>query len=316
MIHNSNVSKSWLSLVLFSLVICTPVLMAVTVAAMQQNEPTRRLWDSEFIKKSKQTATKTPPYKRKYRIATPQIPIDRVEGDTVIGITLWRLRPAVATDDKQVRILKHRKDKSSVAEWTPERISVDTPLAAGQRLRLSIEAARTGYLYVIDREQFADGSLGNPLLIFPTLSIQGGKNEVRLGRVIDIPALEDGYFELERSRPDQTGEIITLLVTSQPVLDLKIGEDAIELPEELVETWEKSWGADIGRVELEGSTGKIWTPEEKAASSAEGKLLKYDGPPPQTLFYRPNAKPEEPLLVSVRLRYGKTSTTPRNKNRW
>jgi hypothetical protein len=313
MSNNPRVVRCWRSMVSLGFVICMAILLAGDMAARQQTEPTRRLWDSEFIKKSKQTAAKAPPDKRKYRIATPQIPVDRVEGDTVIGITLWRLRPSVATDDKQVRILKHKKDKSSVVEWTPERISVDTPLAAGQRLRLSIEAARTGYLYVIDREQFADGSLGKPLLIFPTLSIQEGKNEVRLGRVIDIPPLEDGYFELEQSRPDQTGEIITLLVTSKPVSDLKISEDAIELPTELIGTWEKAWGGDIGRVELEGTSGKIWTPEEKAASSVEGKLLKYDGPLPQTLYYRPNAKPDEPLLMNVRLRYGKGAPTPRHK---
>jgi hypothetical protein len=32
-------------------------------------------------------------------------------------------------------------------------------LAEGDRLRMSIEAARSGYLYVVDQEQYADGSI-------------------------------------------------------------------------------------------------------------------------------------------------------------
>src|SRR5215468_6228187 len=62
----------------------------------KQDEQTRRLWDSEFFK-----AKKTAPAKRRYRIATPQIPTDRVDGNSVLGITLWRLRPSRATDDKE-----------------------------------------------------------------------------------------------------------------------------------------------------------------------------------------------------------------------
>jgi hypothetical protein len=48
-------------------------------------------------------------------------------------------------------------------EWTPQRIEADTPLKVGERVRLSIESPRTGYLYVIDREQYADGSYGECL---------------------------------------------------------------------------------------------------------------------------------------------------------
>src|SRR5690242_19166698 len=67
-----------------------------------QEGQTRRLWDSEFFK-----AKKTAPAKRRYRIATPQIPTDRVDGNSVLGITLWRLRPSRATDDKETRLFKH-----------------------------------------------------------------------------------------------------------------------------------------------------------------------------------------------------------------
>src|SRR5215470_12642678 len=217
---------------------------------LPQEEQTRRLWDSEFLK-----AKKTTPEKRHYRIATPRIPTGRVDGDSVLGITLWRLRPSRSDDDKEVRLFKHQKDKTDIKEWTPERISVNTPLAVGQRVRLSIEAARTGNLYVIDRELYADGTLGDPYLIFPTSRLHGGNNEVSVGRIIDIPALEDepNYFTLDPDRPGLIGEIISVLVTPHPLTNIKIGEDAVKLSKDDVETWEKSWGAQVGHLELENS---------------------------------------------------------------
>jgi hypothetical protein len=264
-----------------------------------QDNQTRRIWDSELFK-----AKKTTPAKRRYRHATPSIPTERVDENGVVGITLWRLRPAKARDDTAVRLFKHKKSKTEVTEMTPERISVDTPLAIGQFVRLSIEAARTGYLYVIDRELYDDGTLGDPHLIFPTSNLRGGNNQVTIGRVIDIPALEDdpNFYTLEPDRPGLAGEVISVLITPRPLAEINIGEGAVKLSKDLVETWEKSWGAQVGRLEMLNSVGKAWTKEELDASN--GQLLKRDSPTPQTLYYRPDVKPDESLMVSVRLRYG------------
>jgi len=287
-----------------------PLSLTVIATPMQDETATRRLWDTDYLK-NKPPADKTSAPKRHYRRATPRIPTQGVSGDTVLGITVWRLRPSAAADDKEVRIIRHRTDKAKVASWTPVRVPAETPLAAGQRVRLSIEAARSGYLYVINREQYADGSVGAPHLIFPTTSLRGGDNQVTVGRIIDLPALEDdpNYFTLEPSRPDQIGEVISVIVAPKPIPDLKIGESEVLLPNELVETWEKMWGAKVGRLELEGGAGKAWTKEEKAASASRDQRLKRDSPSPQTVYYRPDAKPDEPLLVSLRLRYGAVKAT-------
>ncbi|MDX2043965.1 MAG: hypothetical protein SF097_22315 [Acidobacteriota bacterium] len=273
-------------------------------AAIQSGE--RKLWDSEFLKaKSKPAPGKAAPRKR-YRVVTPQISTDRVNADTVLGITLWRLRPAAAKDDKEVRLFKHVKDNTNVAQWTPERISVDTPLAIGQRVRLSIESARTGYLYVINRELYADGTMGEPYLIFPTTGLRGGDNKVTLGRIVDIPAQEDSpnYFNLLPDRADLAGEVISVLITPEPLPNVKIGDEALQLSKTDVADWEKKWATQIGRLEMENSVGKAWTKEEKEAGSANGKQLKANSPAPQTLYYRPDAKPNDPMMVSVRMKYG------------
>ncbi len=285
---------------------CSLLLLIGHAATQRDESGTRRLWDNEFLKpRIKATGGKPTTPKPRYQVVTPKIPAKDVSGDSVLGITIWRLRPSTVKDDPALRILKHKKDTSNVASWTPERIPAETPLNAGQRLRLSIEAARTGYLYVINREQYADGSTSDPYLIFPTLSIRGGDNQVTVGRIIDLPAIEDdpNYFTLAPGRPDQVGEIISLIISPHPLADLKIGEHEIVLPRDQVEQWEKLWGTKVGRMELEGGAGKTWTAEEKAASARQAQLLKREGPAPQTLYYRPTAKPDEPLLVSLKLSY-------------
>lgn len=275
----------------------------------QAGDQTRKLWDSEFFKSKGKPATgKTAAPRRRYRVVTPQVPTEQVNGDTVLGITLWRLRPAKDTDDKQTRLFKHSKDDTKIIEWTPERISVDTPLAIGQRVRLSVESARTGFLYVIDRELYADGKMGEPYLIFPTTRLRGGDNKVTVGRIVDIPAQEDqpNYFKLDPDRAGLVGEVISVLITPQPLPNLKIVEDAIQLSKDDVNRWEQQYGAQVGRLEMEGSAGKAWTKEEKEASAVNGRQLKAASPAPQTLYYRPDARTDDPLMVSVKLRYGKT----------
>lgn len=274
-------------------------------AAFQDGEQTRKLWDSQFLK-AKPTGGKAAAPRKKYRVATPQISTEGVNGDTVLGITLWRLRPAAAKDDKQVRLFKHNKDNTKVVQWTPERIAVDTPLTVGQRVRLSIESARTGYLYVINRELYADGTTGEPYLIFPTTGLRGGNNKVAVGRIVDIPAQEDSpnYFNLEPDRADLVGEILSVLITPEPLPGVKIGDEAVKLSANDVAEWERKWATQIGRLEMENSVGKAWTKEEKDAASTNGSQLKAGSPTPQTLYYRPGAKASDPMMVSVKLKYG------------
>ena len=51
-------------------------------------------------------------------------------------------------------------------ELTAERIDTGAPLALGDRVRLTIESPNGGFLYVIDREVYDDGTTSDPYLIF------------------------------------------------------------------------------------------------------------------------------------------------------
>ncbi len=221
-----------------------------------------------------------------------------------IGVTVWRLRPSQSTDTGG-RVLVQEGLKQS--DWTPERIEADTPLNIGDRVRLTVESPRPGFLYIIDREQYADGSLGDPMLIFPTQHTRGGDNRVAPGKLIDIPAQEDkySYFTAQPvgDRRDQIAEVLTIILVTQP-LNLQIGDQPLKLASTQVTGWEKLWGGAAERLELIGGAGRVWTNEEKLAGAAQGRQLTQTGPPPQTV-YRVARRAGAPLLVTVPLHYAR-----------
>lgn len=250
------------------------------------------------------SATKAPVYRRTgtARIARRRgAPAPATEE---IGITIWRLRPTRDTDQGgRVLVL----DGLKPTQYTPERIEADTLLNTGDRVRITVESPRSGFLYIIDREQYSDGSFGAPVLIFPTMRTRGGDNRVMPGRLIDIPAQEDQYSYFTAapagSRRDQVAEVLSFILVPQP-LPLTIGDQAAKLTPQQVGSWEKSYGGVAEILELVGGAGRTWTNEEKAAGTANGRQLTQGGPPPQTV-YRVARKTGAPLLVTVPLRYAR-----------
>jgi hypothetical protein len=237
---------------------------------------------------------------------TPRVSPEGVAADSVVGVTVWRLRPRGAGVEGE-RLLTHEGD--AAVAWVPERVASNAPLSEGDRVRLSIEAARAGFLYVIDREQYADGTEGEPYLIFPTTRTLGGDNRVEAGRLVDIPGQDDGvpYFTLRRSRADHVGESLQVVITKEPLEGLEIGAQAQRLAASRVASWEKSWGEGVGRLELAGGAGRPWTREEREAGADGRRKLKPGAPAPQTLYYRADAEGDKPLLIKVQLRYGRAA---------
>ena len=193
-----------------------------------------------------------------------------------IGVTVWRLRQARPTDTGgRVLVLDGLKQE----QWVPERIEAGTPLNIGDRVRLTIESPRPGYLYIIDREQYADGSLGEPMLIFPTLRTRGGDNRVEPGKLIDIPAQEDQYtyFTAQPSgeRRDQVAEVLTIILVTQP-LPLQIGEQPLRIAQKELTGWQSLWGGATEHLELVNGAGRAWTNEEKEAGRATGPAFDED----------------------------------------
>jgi hypothetical protein len=303
------------------LFLCCPFTNAVTAQTQQDEEGSRQIVLDRFNKArpaeevtsgvsgartGASVAVKAPVYRRtgsiKMAAGTRRKPAP--EASDEIGVTVWRLRPSQSADaGARVLVLDGLKQ----SEWTPERIEADTPLKVGDRVRITVESPRPGFLYIIDREQYADGSFGEPMLIFPTLRTRGGDNRVAPGKLIDIPAQEDqySYFTAQPAgtRRDQIAEVLTIILLTQP-LPLEIGELPLKLTGTQVGVWEKSWGGTAERLELVGGAGRAWTNEEKMAGAAKGRQLTQGGPPPQTV-YRVARKSGGPLLVTVPLHYAR-----------
>ena len=249
-------------------------------------------------------AIKPPVYRRTGNVRLPGRRNNSPSATEEIGITVWRLRPAREGDEGgRVLVLDGLKQ----SPYTPERIEASTPLNIGDRVRITVESPRPGFLYIIDREQYADGSLGEPMLIFPTKQTRGGDNRVMPGKLIDIPAQEDqySYFTAQPAgnRRDQVAEVLTVILTPQP-LPLTIGAQPLSLSPSQISEWDKLWGGVAETLELVGGAGRTWTNEEKLAAAANGRQLTQSGPPPQTV-YRVARKAGGPMLVTVPLRYAK-----------
>ena len=258
-------------------------------APAEPEEGTRQLWNKEF-RQLRPKNTGTPAAKA---------PAAKARADAIVGVTVWLLRESKPEDDKAVRIAS----PAGGVEYTPVRVDADTPLAQGQKVRVGIESARGGYLYVIDREQYADGSLGPPYLIFPLQRTRAGKNRVAAGRLVEIPGIEDNpfYFTMRTSRPDQVAEVLTVLVTPEPLAEVPLARNPVELSAGKVQAWEKQWAARVQRLPARGEAGKLYTRAEKEAALTGTRLLTYDEALPQVL-YRVEAKPGDPLLLKVPLR--------------
>jgi hypothetical protein len=250
-----------------------------------RDEGTRQLWDDAFTESRPKSVSPKPRPSRRPSAATAEL----ARTGSFVGITVWRLPEGRGVAGGQ-------------------RTEVDAGLQEGQRVRLSIEASQPGFLYVIDRERYADGSLGEPSLIFPTTRLRGGDNAVQPGRVIEVPDVSDTppFFTVRRSRPDQVEERLTLLITPTPLAGIEIGRTPSKLTPEQVAEWERNWSAPARKIEAQGGAGRSYSRAELEASQNPNRLLTQEDPLPQTL-YRVEARPPKVVLVQVGLKIAKGS---------
>ena len=238
---------------------------------------------------------------RRYRLAShsstrPAAEIDFSTGSQ-LGLTVWKLRRAKVASPKVRRPVRYETEPLG---WIAERVEADTEFQEGDYLRLSIESPRAGYLYVIDRDLFADGDLGETSLIFP---IRGDDNRVHAGRLIDIPAQNQAPFKAT-PKANQVGEMLTVIVTSWP-LELPIYEKPLPISKAQLMEWEGMWGGTTERFEMENGAGQVRTRYEQQAAARKGtRQLTRDDPPPQTIYVLAT-KNRSAFLFNVKLSYGR-----------
>ena len=96
---------------------------------------------------------------------------------------------------------------------------------------------------------------------------------------------------------------MTIIVAAEPLIDPEqLGPRSIRLPRQQVESWEKQWGVATTRFEMTDGVGTVMTEKEQAAGANAATELTQDDPVPQTV-YRLAIKPDNPIVISVPMRF-------------
>lgn len=224
--------------------------------------------------------------------------------DALLGLTVWKVRPAEGEGSVS---------ESDETEDTLERIEAEMPLKDGERIRLSVESlSHKGYLYVIDRELYSDGTYSSPKLIYPTLLTPNRNSLIRPGDLIFIPQ-GARHFRVKSRQAEKTqvAEVLTLIVSPTPLIKLAdLQMKAIDIPLDQFAEWVDKWEPDETTLleEIDGA-GKTITLVEKSVGQESAKdlteqssRLSPDDPTPQTVF-RSRIKSGNPFLVNVSIKY-------------
>lgn len=224
-----------------------------------------------------------------------------------IGFTVYRMRPATARDGEDTA-----REIIDGEESAAERI--DDYITNGDRLYLGIESLtgdfmpdKGGYLYVINREQYADGSFGRARLIFPTLHTYDGNNRVKPGQPIVLPRAKGEPFRVNRSRADQVAETFVIILSPWAFqLPQALGEKAMVLPDDLIAGWQTQYGERMYRARLRGALGETRTRREQDIGRREiidaAESLTQNESLPQTC-YRRAVPGGNPVMLTVDLRF-------------
>lgn len=226
---------------------------------------------------------------------------------TEIGVTMWRLREAGSSDTGQKIQDENRR------WWTPVRVGANTIFSEGDKVRIAVESSVPGFLYIIDSEIFANGGYGDPYLIFP--AVEAEDNRARPGLLIEIPdkSLNPPYFTINPKDKNYVGELLTVIVSPEPLKNLKIARDGRIEDTENLAFWEENTEVEL-YAKADG-VGEIYTKAEAAAvcdqktrqlervksePCAKTRQLTREEPPPQNI-YRVKSAVGQPAVLFVRL---------------
>jgi hypothetical protein len=226
-----------------------------------------------------------------------------------IGVTIWRLSPSQCPI-QNCPVPNSAADGSKGLIDTATRIEDNVPLNNGERVRIGLESlSHRGYVYIIDREKFADGSLGEGYLIFPSTKIDGGKNWALPGLQIHLPRA-DGCFCV-KSRNTQrvlVADVLTVILSPTPLLSAReIGVDAVPIPVSLGVFLDRGDKEKTFRAILRDGRGLAQSSAEQNAGT-KGLLdtepvLTQSDLPPQT-FYQSIVPIGKAAVFNFSIRYG------------
>jgi len=220
--------------------------------------------------------------------------------DEELGVTFWRLRP-LKKDEEEDAPTFDVDTGDGMDKWTAERVRSTTKFKSGDRVRFTIEPLRSGYLYIINREVYDDGTSGEAEVIYPeTLARSRQENKVSAGRLVDIPAAVKGltpYFKIS-SKNDYIGEEIIVIISPIQLSGFNVSAKDQAVRRELLQTWLNEWNSVTDIYDASDGEGVAYTRTEQ--ESVRTRSLTQEEPLPQTI-YRFKSVVGKPLMISFQI---------------
>lgn len=341
--QNSARNQNILRLISMALLLGLCCLSISAFVLQEEDEEVRRTRDERRFKDARAGKRPTPQTMPPSAKNTGKIRPNVVAAmdDELIGVTFWRLSPAAderrslssAKDEQDdTRILIPAKKGAEPQPYHTARVGDDASFRNGELLWLGIEVPRADdcFVYVLDREQYADGSLGDPYLIFPAPTTPAGANVASAGRLVYVPAPDDPlpYLRLERNtsrddrkppQPPHVAERLTIIVSPRRLTfrgqleevdtDIKLLRvdpvEAARCDREWTGKTERlgarrDFSAGMTRAEQEVRETRKLIPTGRPAAGETRRLLPTDLLP--HTIYRVQGKAGQPVLLNVSLR--------------
>jgi hypothetical protein len=251
-----------------------------------------------------------------------------------IGLTLWKFRSSEPADDVKgfVTVQSSGTAPARRVEMTPVRVESTAAIRIGEYVRLTIEAPRSGRLYLIGRDRGPRGYIGPPIQLFPQRP--GDDNAVAAGKPVSVPTWNsagESYFTLSKAEGQDSMEVIVIITpedlsraaSSALGANLKVQTISLGMTPAEIARLERDGlspvtevyaldDAQVDRLVAEWSVVPVWldrqdglgaayTRRELDASLNSGASLSQDDPPPQTIV-RFAPRGSAPWLVKLSFR--------------
>ncbi len=218
-----------------------------------------------------------------------------------VGITFWRVDYGSSKGIEEVG-----------KEQTQDRLDINATYTNGDTFRINVVSPTGGYLYIVDQEQYSDGSIGPAVLAFPTLGIRKGNNLIQAWESVQIPAYPKVWRFKSRTlvegevRKVQTAELLTIIISPKPLIDHSLITDKqLAFTKGEFESWKTKWKTTttVQQFDMENSTGKVVDARSKGVEEVGTEAATNDEELDAQTTYQLAIKPGTPIMVTVPLRF-------------
>ncbi len=223
-----------------------------------------------------------------------------------VGVTIWRV-----TSDGSKGV------EQTGAEQTQERLDTNAAYTNGDQIRLNIISPTGGYLYIVDQEQYSDGSYGPAYLAFPTLTTRNGNNLIGQWEPVQVPASPSSWRFKPRTlsegevRKVQTAEVFTVIISPKPLIDVsRISKQQLTLDKGEFERWQAQWKTNVRQFDMENTVGQSIKTGSKGVDQVGQEAVSEEEFDAQSI-YQATIKPGAPIIITLPLRFkAETTQTP------